>query len=283
MTIPYTGGYVDPGTGSGYTPSPNYRPPEQQNPYGSYWGQYIPPQSQRSMQQQPQMQAPPAGAPNWWKQLQQNIQRVEEMRRAAAINRRNFRYAEQEAAQRDAAAAAQQQQNRYAATYPNGYSLYAGYPASATNPRVAGPTPYTSNLQSIPSYIQAQQRAQMAWDAATRLWGKPPNQVQSSAPWVPTPDQYGYGYYDPGTGSIFGGNPRAEYNLSAILPWPGSGGLANYAGAPPGYFQDSGGGGYGGYSGGYGYPSSGGGYAAPAPGIDMWLYGLVNWRVGSGV
>jgi hypothetical protein len=58
--------------------------------------------------------------------------------------------------------------------------------------------------------------------------------------------------------------PPSPYTAPAPAPSTGYGG---------------GGGGYGGYGGYPSYPS----YSAPTPGVDRWLYGILNWRIGTGV
>ena len=262
MTVPYTP-YYDPGTGSGYgggyTPSPYV---------GDYWNQYVPPAAQQAMQY-PQYQTPPTavynpaayqanvpppqtGAPNWWQNM---IQAAKKAQQAAYMQEQNAMRA-----------------RSYGQQAPSVPTLYGMY-----NPQT-GYTPYSGSPEAASAVAAAQAAGgAQAAVAQAQAQAQAAQHAKQNA-WVPTPDQYGYGYYDPGTGSVYGGAPTNAYG--APQNW-GAGGNPNYAGAPatPAPSTGYGGGGYGGYGGYPSYPS----YSAPTPGVDRWLYGILNWRIGTGV
>ncbi len=271
MTVPYNP-YQDPGTAyGGYNPT---------NPYT-----YVPPQASPYAQQQANAGAPPSGAPNWWQELQRQAREAAQR----AWNASHPGMGVPQNVQNQVAPSVQ----GYGVPAPVLYNMAPNNPAPTFNaPQYQSPFGAEAPGSATPNYTGVpvgtynptyQGGGYYDPGTGTRYTGyAPPNPTSPTNPaftnpYKPTPDQYGYGYYDPGTGSIFGGNPRATYYNSGQ---GGGGGNPNYASAPPGYFnQPSGGGGYGG---GYGYPSYGGGYAAPKPNVNGWLYGIVNWRIGTG-
>ena len=284
LTQPTTPTYVAP---QYYGPTYGWSAPSYTPPYTGYL-----PQGGNYSSQVPAG----GGAPNWWQRTIDAMRREQQRRANAAEARQQaaIQNYQQEIDQqaKDAAERAAYQARMTANNYVYGQVPYSNYDIDARtrdyyNYNTVNLPPYTgspfggstthyrppTNPTYVPpnwvapsgypgGYHQTQpfeapsaavSNAQSAWDAGSQLWGAPPNQIL---------DIRGQPRTYPGTmpmpGYVTTGRPPA------LTP------PTDYGGYGGGY------GGYGGYGGGYG---GGGGYKAPKPGVNEWMYGIVNWRV----
>jgi len=276
MTVPYR----PPGIPDSvwYQMYQNYTPPPTPTPGENYMNQYFPQQPQYSYR-------PPAqtGAPSWFQSV---------------INRARAAYA-QPWNNPPPLQAAQQRQAQIRAIAARQVARY-GFPGSGPVPSAAGNIAYYEEKNRVPLlYNNSMVAPTFVGPTYQSPFTIPPG--GTSPVYQPLPastyfPQYQSGYQAP---------PASGYPIPNpyVPPSPASAAVPSGQGTPywvqamygQGYnyvpvpeaeqpaeqpYGDYGG--YGGY-GGYSYPTyTGGGWKAPktpAPGVDRWLYGIVNWRV----